>query len=210
MHCNYIQDQEANKLEQIRSSVNLPFRSFAANNEQPKQVAEEQTQVSVVSQAEEHPAVSASRSNAENFIQLDDDSDEEKSKQDSLQTTEPSQVENSLGPVLDEEENEPPMSLADLSTSFEQCVNASNKKKNGKAEKSDDSFPELKPFDFAAARKQIKFGEAESVGNEENKRSAVKSGDKKKGSAVGTDEQLAQGKRRLAFPATGNRSATFR
>lgn len=122
----------------------------------------------------------------------------------------------------DKEDGEP-MSLSDLSSSFQKCFDSVNHNKNpGKPEKSEEGtgFLQLKPYDFEKARKEIKFGEGpegESAGGEGKKKSLRGSKEKKKGSDVGrlpkddgTRELLPQGRRRQAFPASGNRSATFR
>ncbi|KAL5837399.1 hypothetical protein ACOSQ3_014568 [Xanthoceras sorbifolium] len=219
-------DKEETKLEQIRSSVNLPFQSFAVRDEQPKPVVEEHSRVVEVPQSEEPPAVPAARSSAEDIIMLDDDTNDEESNLGNLETTDSPREDNSASCALEVDEEDEPMSLSDLSTSFQKCLHSSNKNKNGKAKKVEKSeeasgIVQLKPFDFEAARKQIRFGknlkeEAEAAGDERNKKSPLDSGGKKKGSAVGRAQkddgmtELPQGKRRHAFPATGNRSATFR
>ncbi|KAK0600373.1 hypothetical protein LWI29_014363 [Acer saccharum] len=218
-------DKEESKLEQIRSSVNLPFHSFAVRDEQPKQVIEEHSRVVEVPQSEEPPALPAARSSAEDLIMLDDDdTNEEESDHGNLETTDPPREDNSASSALEVDEEDEPMSLSDLSTSFQKCLNSSNKNKNGKAKKVEKSeeasgLLQLKPFDFEAARKHIRFGKAqkeEPAGDEGKKKNPLVSGDKKKGSAVGRAQkddgtnELPQGKRRHAFPATGNRSGTFR
>ncbi|KAK2638276.1 hypothetical protein Ddye_026071 [Dipteronia dyeriana] len=214
-------DKDESKLEQIRSSVNLPFQSFVVRDEQPKQVVEEHSQVVEVPQSEELPALPAARFSTEDLIMLDDDdTNEVESDQGNLETTDPPREDNSASSALEVDEEDEPMSLSDLSTSFQKCLNSSNKNKNGKAKKVEKSgeasgLLQLKPFDFEAARKHIRQKE-EPVGDEGKKKNPHDSGDKKKGSAVGRAQkddgtnELPQGKRRHAFPATGNRSATFR
>ncbi|KAJ0013434.1 hypothetical protein Pint_20031 [Pistacia integerrima] len=242
-------DKEEIKLDQIRSSVNLPFHSFSARDEpkavkevkvepvkssknlqslssftsgeQPKPVAEESSRVLEV-QSEEPPAEPSGRFNTEDVIMLEDDVNEEESTHDNLEKTNVPRENNSAEPALEMDEQDEPMSLSDLSTSFQECLQSVNKnRKPGKLEKSENhsGFLQIKPFDFEAARKQIKFGEAakkESVRIEGNQKNPRDSGDKKKnlaGSEGQKDDEtkeLSQGKRRFAFPATGNRSATFR
>ncbi|KAH9784596.1 protein RRP6-like 2 [Citrus sinensis] len=240
-------DKEAMKLEQIKSSVNLPFHSIFARDEQlkpvdvmksepnkpdipfpssfgsgqqTKPIIEESNRVTVVSQSEE-PAPAA-RSDTEDIITLEDDIDEEEQNLGNLETASAPGEDGSAGSALEMGKQDETMSLSDLSTSFQECFHsANNNRKPGKPERSEEpsGFLQLKPFDFEAARKQIEFGEdakEKSAGVDGNKRKPVNSGDKKKVSAVdqaqkddGTKE-LSQGRRRSAFPATGNRSATFR
>lgn len=235
------------KLEQIKSSVNLPFHSIFARDEQlkpvdvtksepnkpdlpfpssfgsgeqTKPIIEESNRVTVVSQSEE-PALAA-RSDTEDIITLEDDIDEEEQNLGNLETASALGEDGSAGSALEMGKQDETMSLSDLSTSFQECFHsANNNRKPGKPERSEEpsGFLQLKPFDFEAARKQIEFGEdaqKKSAGVDGNKRKPVCSGDKKKVSAVdraqkddGTKE-LSQGRRRSAFPATGNRSATFR
>lgn len=235
------------KLEQIKSSVNLPFHSIFARDEQlkpvdvmksepnkpdipfpssfgsgeqTKPIIEESNRVTVVSQSEE-PALAA-RSDTEDIITLEDDIDEEEQNLGNLETASAPGEDGSAGSALEMGKQDETMSLSDLSTSFQECFHsANNNRKPGKPERSEEpsGFLQLKPFDFEAARKQIEFGEdakEKSAGVDGNKRKPVNSGDKKKVSAVdqaqkddGTKE-LSQGRRRSAFPATGNRSATFR
>lgn len=240
-------DKEAMKLEQIKSSVNLPFHSIFARDEQlkpvdvmksepnkpdlpfpssfgsgeqTKPIIEESNRVTVVSQSEE-PAPAA-RSDTEDIITLEDDIDEEEQNLGNLETANAPGEDGSAGSALEMGKQDETMSLSDLSTSFQECFHsANNNRKPGKPERSEEpsGFLQFQPFDFEAARKQIEFGEdakEKSAGVDGNKRKPVNSGDKKKVSAVdraqkddGTKE-LSQGRRRSAFPATGNRSATFR
>ncbi|KAH9728585.1 protein RRP6-like 2 [Citrus sinensis] len=240
-------DKEAMKLEQIKSSVNLPFHSIFARDEQlkpvdvmksepnkpdlpfpssfgsgeqTKPIIEESNRVTVVSQSEE-PAPAA-RPDTEDIITLEDDIDEEEQNLGNLETANAPGEDGSAGSALEMGKQDETMSLSDLSTSFQECFHsANNNRKPGKPERSEEpsGFLQFQPFDFEAARKQIEFGEdakEKSAGVDGNKRKPVNSGDKKKVSAVdraqkddGTKE-LSQGRRRSAFPATGNRSATFR
>ena len=107
------------------------------------------------------------------------------------------------------------LSLSDLSTSFQQCsqsINQNRKVVKVKKSKEPSGLLQIKPFDYEAARKHVQFGEDA----EEESGSRVKSAGKKKSSAVGRlqiddgTKQFPQARRRQAFPASGNRSATFR
>ncbi|KAJ0013679.1 hypothetical protein Pint_20000 [Pistacia integerrima] len=176
-----VKGREEIKLDQIRSSVNLPFHSFSTRDEQPKAVKEKSPVLEV--QSEEPPPEPSARSNTEDVIMLEDDVNEEEQHMECLQSV-------------------------------------NKNRKPGKLEKAENhsGFSQIRPSGFEAARKQIRFGEApkeESVRIDGNQKNPRVSGDKKKSSAgsqsqkdEGTGE-LSQGKCRFAFPATGNRSATF-
>ncbi|KAJ0015012.1 hypothetical protein Pint_20018 [Pistacia integerrima] len=198
----------------------LQSLSSVTSGELPKPVAEESKVLEV--QSEEPPVEPSARSNTEDVIMLKDDVNGDESTHDNLEKTHVPREDDSAEPALEMHEQDEPMSLSDLCTSFQECLQSVNKnRKPRKLEKSENhsGFLQIKPFDFEAARKHIRYGEApteESVriaGSQKNPRD---SGDKKKSSAGnqgqkndGTKE-LSEGKRRFAFPATGNRNATFR
>ncbi|KAF2608031.1 hypothetical protein F2Q68_00044568 [Brassica cretica] len=99
-----------------------------------------------------------------------------------------------------------PMSLSELSTNFQKCFNSMSKS-NNKAQKPE--FLNVEPFDYEAARKEVTFGEGQKGRQGGKKEGGSKAGGQKKGSAPEQSE-FGQGKRRQAFPASGNRSATFK
>ncbi|KAJ9179876.1 hypothetical protein P3X46_008190 [Hevea brasiliensis] len=202
-------DKEEIKLERIRNSVNLPFHSFLGRND-PKPVVEEPTTVSEIPRVEESFAVPLASSNLEEIIVLDDDSDVEVLENDD------SKIKDSHGDSKADKER---ASLSDLSTSFQKCFQSSNQNRAiEKTRKSEEptGLLKLKPFDYAAA---IRFGKdheekSKQVGDKDQ--SSLDSVSRKRSSVVhgvekddGTKE-FPQGRRRQAFPATGNRSATFR
>ncbi|XP_062166108.1 protein RRP6-like 2 [Alnus glutinosa] len=205
--------EEMKKLEQIRSSVNFPFHSFRGMSEQSKpavEICDPQGSVAM-------PAASPQR---DEIILLEDNSEAEESIGGNSEGT--NEQKNNFGMSgLELDNRDEPMSLSELSSSFEKCFESINQ--NGKARqvgKSQESgFLQLKPFDYEAARKEVRFGEdgSERSASGSNKGLKVDSGKKKKGSVIGgvqrddgTTELLPQGRRRQAFPTTGNRSATFR
>ncbi|KAI4350321.1 hypothetical protein L6164_004788 [Bauhinia variegata] len=71
-----------------------------------------------------------------------------------------------------------------------------------------------KPYDYEEARKQVKFGEDTEASQGDGGPSPFRDSGGKKKSARGqtsdSAKELQQGRRRQAFPASGNRSATFR
>jgi exosome complex exonuclease RRP6 len=195
------------KLEQIRSSVNLPFHSFKGQAEQSKVVVEEPFKAIKVSQP---PALV--RSNAEDVIMLEDDSDEE--------VTRNSETKNTLGDDKDEgpaekmEKKEDDMSLDELSTDLQKINQQLDENRKNTNEKK--SQEQVKPFDYNAARTQVRFGEPKEKQQQGDKSIGNGSGLKKGNAALGknpvdeANKEFGQGKRRQAFPASGNRSATFR
>ncbi|OMO67884.1 hypothetical protein CCACVL1_20240 [Corchorus capsularis] len=219
--------EEESKLEQIRSSVNLSFHSFLGTEEQskPKPTAEEPTRVSEVSQPKEPPAPAAiderpaavgTESTLADIIMLENNSDKDESVDGSPETTDKPGEENSAALSSETNKEDETMSLSDLSTSFQQCFESMNQNRKAKKVKKpkEPSGPlQIKPFDYEAARQEIKFGED---AEEEESGSQPNSGRKKKSSVAGRmqiedgSKQFPQARRRQAFPASGNRSATFR
>ncbi|KAG6642846.1 protein RRP6-like 2 isoform X1 [Carya illinoinensis] len=213
--------QEEMKLEQIRSSVTFPFHTFSGMSEQSQPVTETLDTVGGIHHLQESVVVPAASSNLEEIITLVDESNIEESIRENTEATNGHKKDlRTSASELDS--GDEPMSLSELSSSFQKCFESIDQ--NGKArqvEKSQEpGFLQLRPFDYEAARKQVRFGEDKveelESGSKKGLKGRLGSGGKKKGSATdrtqrddGTRE-LAQGMRRQAFPATGNRSATFR
>ncbi|XP_022925220.1 protein RRP6-like 2 [Cucurbita moschata] len=252
-------DNEENKLDKIRSSVCLPFHSFSGTSEQSKSVTEPTTMTLLKTQNSEAPAAESTKSSnieppvmpvpkpcPEEVILLEDDSDEEFEDEEphpvAENTDEPKLKGFSANSPLEidgdgNDDEDEPMSLSELSSSFQKCLNSNEQAMNlGKTDNpgKQSAFLQIKPFDYDAARKQVVFGEGMAENSEPEDDKAVKPSknaagankvvkpsknaagakldlgldkvEKNSGAAV----ELPQGKRRHAFPATGNRSATFR
>lgn len=179
--------------------MNLSFLSFSGTEEQPEPATKDITRSPEVSIPEEPPTMQATDSTSENIIMSEDNLNKK---------------ETNNGNSSPEDET---MSLSELSTSFQQCLQSINDQNRNvvKVEKPKEAINvlQMKPFDYEAAMKEVKFGEeiaGEESGNQSN------SAGKKKSSAIdrlqiddGT-KQFPQARRRAAFPASGNRSATFR
>ncbi|CAA7016043.1 unnamed protein product [Microthlaspi erraticum] len=193
-------EKEEVKLEQIRSSVNLAFPSFTDKGSDSK---------SAMKVHEEIPtAMPSSVSKQDGVTELKDDSEEtsgrnSESKVSGFGTEDVILLDSADGKEADAEDE--PMSLSELSTNFQKCFNSMNKS-NNKAQKPE--FLNIEPFDYEAARKEVKFGDGQK-GRQGGKREGSAAGGKKKGPAP-EDSEFGQGKRRQAFPASGNRSATFK
>ncbi|KAL9379372.1 hypothetical protein Peur_027854 [Populus x canadensis] len=217
--------KEKIKLEKIRSSVNLPFHSFMGINEPPKLVVEEPIGVSEISHPEESLDVPATGSSLQDIILLDNDPDMEQNThiaepdRDDSKTTNVNGDDKSSGSAL-ETDGEEPVSLADLSMSFQKCFPSGNQnKKTAEVKKSGEPSGglKLKPFDYTTA---LRSGEDPAgrlkVGSAKNQRGVLDSVGTIKsspGAKMQKDDETGeyrQGRRRQAFPATGNRSATFR
>jgi exosome complex exonuclease RRP6 len=195
-------------------------------NEPPKVVVEEPIGVSEISHHEESLDVPATGSSLQDIILLDNDSDMEQNThiaepdRDDSKTTNANGDDKSSGSAL-ETDGEEPVSLADLSMSFQKCFPSGNQnKKTAEVKKSGEPSGglKLKPFDYTTA---LRSGEDPAgrlkVGSAKNQRGVLDSVGTIKSSSPGAKMQkddetgeYRQGRRRQAFPATGNRSATFR
>lgn len=164
---------------------------------------------------EEDTSAPATDSTLVDIIVLDDSENEasEEGNEDAAGDDQPKQVGNNEAGTPEGDE---PISLSDLSSSFQKCFpsldQAMSSKVVDKSRKSEGSL-EVKPFDYEAARKQVIFGGQKKVESTVDGDGGSKRKERRKGSAAGKDAEPAehpQGRRRQAFPASGNRSATFR
>ncbi|KAM7278354.1 hypothetical protein ACFE04_005488 [Oxalis oulophora] len=207
--CNcltYLAKEQA-KLEQIRSSVNFPFHTFQGQTGRPRVTVKAPPNKPV--QVTQPPA--PVRSNVGDVIMLEDDSDEEVAGNSELKDTTPENKDNDEGPAKENDNKEDePMSLDDLSTSFQNSFQQLNESQKINNEKKSDRVLQVKPFDYDAARKEVKFGEHAGRSSEIESGSSKKGGRGKSKVVDEANKEFGQGKRRQAFPATGNRSATFR
>ncbi|KAG2325321.1 hypothetical protein Bca52824_008049 [Brassica carinata] len=187
------------KLEQIRSSVNLQFQSFTDKSSESKSA----TGPSPKEPEEVSTTMPASVSKQHGATALKDDSEEASEiagTSDRVSDAEVSCFETENVILLDDGGGK------ELSTNFQKCFNSMSKS-NNKAQKPE--FLNVEPFDYEAARKEVTFGEGQKGRQGGKKEGGSKAGGQKKGSAPEQSE-FGQGKRRQAFPASGNRSATFK
>ncbi|XP_031392553.1 protein RRP6-like 2 [Punica granatum] len=218
-------DEGEKKLEQIRSSVNLPFHSFSGktSNEPIEDRKEEPARTLEAYHAEETSTVQLSTSDAADVIVLEDDSGEEGPAVKSSESAKELDGQVSVSSGMERDEEDEPTSLSELSSSFQKCLDSIGQdgKNSWKVEKS--KTIQVKPFDYEAARRQVRFGEDDGKGKpvtdsgKDKSPKVVKgSGGKKSGSSEGQVQgsdgakEFGPGKRRQAFPASGNRSGTFR
>lgn len=212
-----------NKVELIKSSVVLPFHSFSGGGNISEPNPSEQTQLETKQQHHSEPPATTQ---LEEVIQLDnndfgDSSEESPSANDGgLERRERSPRQengsNEVSPLETEEEE--PISLSDLSSSFQQCFQSINQdrssyKKSGKQSQENEVKVQVRPFDYAAARKNINFtGVGEHDGDGGLDSNSLDNGEKRRASAVGRSngEERSRGLRRQAFPPSGNRSTTYK
>lgn len=223
--------------------MSLPFHSFLGTSEQLKSVAEPAVTALKTQNSELPAAESAKSSNVEapavpvpkpfrtdEIIMLEDDSDDDDEDKDEelppvAEATDESKLKgfsaSSPLEIDDDDDDDEPMSLSELSSSFQKCLNSNEQAMNGETDNpgNQSDFLQIKPFDYEAARKQVVFGEDleedSEPENDKNPKASKNAGAKLD---LGLDRvqknsgtvELPQGKRRHAFPATGNRSATFR
>ncbi|KAF3442993.1 hypothetical protein FNV43_RR16911 [Rhamnella rubrinervis] len=210
-------DKEEIKLDQIRSSVNFPFHSFSGGGEQSKPTVVACVPATQIPVSAEHDTTPPTSSKAEDIIMLEGDNEFEESRDGNSETTKEDRDSNLAASASEiDKDNDEPMSLSDLSSSFQQCFESfkPNRKARQVEKPLESGGLQLKPFNYEAARRQVMFGSEKEL--REGEISVNDSGGKKKSSVTvrapkdDGSRELAQGKRRQAFPATGNRSATFR
>lgn len=226
--------------------MTLPFHSFLGTSEQLKSVAEPTTVTALKTQNSELPAAESAKSTnveppavpvpkpfpTDEIIMLEDDSDDNVEDEDGDEdeelravdeaTDEPKLKGLSASSPLEIDDDDEPMSLSELSSSFQKCLNSNEQAMNlGETDNpgNQSDFLQIKPFDYEAARKEVVFGEdLEEDSEPENDKDPKASKNAGAKLDLGLDRvqknsstvELPQGKRRHAFPATGNRSATFR
>ncbi|VFQ67444.1 unnamed protein product [Cuscuta campestris] len=256
--------KDETKLEQIKSSLNLPLPTFTDKNEPSRQALEEEapalpSESSLHKEPVSEPPVTSNlgdiivledddddmaepmnnhseeaapaKNNSEDaakssppvttylgdIIVLDDDSDDggRKGKEPMDSVSETAHNVQQAPPVNSElEDDDPPETLSELSSSFQKCFQSMEESRAAKlAEKSKGcgSEPRFEPFNYEEARKEVIFGEEEGSGKAGGETSKSK---KKSAGSVGPfntelENEFQQGKRRQAFPASGNRSYTF-
>ncbi|KAG9132119.1 hypothetical protein Leryth_025189 [Lithospermum erythrorhizon] len=206
-------EPEQMKLEQIISAVNLPFLPF---------VTMVQPAFPVKPSLTEEPVSSETTSKAEDIILLNSDNEDPPNVVFEPVEKNTDQTEHcGRTGVCGNDEEDDGMSLSDLSSSFQKCFQSINEsrrvERREKSQGHEGGLLQLKPFDYEAARKQVIFGKASRREEGDDNRSRVGKGNNRKASSAGGGvaqsqqaEDLPQGKRRQAFPTSGNRSATFR
>ncbi|XP_047161120.1 protein RRP6-like 2 isoform X1 [Vigna umbellata] len=205
------------KLEHIRSSVSLPFHSFLGSSEKSEPTVETPSVASEMLEPTKPVSDIVSASPLDEIIMLESDTGAESMELNNLENYNVRMEKNS-GVFTSEKEDKEPVSLMELSSNFKKCFHSNDQnnktRQHGKTEQSS-GVVQLKAFDYEAARKHVEFGEHTKHASSRDC-GEVEVSDSKQRSTIGQEQasnstkQLQQGKRRQAFPASGNRSATFR
>ncbi|XP_073062728.1 protein RRP6-like 2 isoform X2 [Primulina eburnea] len=223
----YIPDKielQDTKLEQIKSTVSLPFHIFSGRDERFQSSVQESSSITEVPPHMEEVPTPVAVSITEDVINLGDDSDKEESAKgnpDSASNNDINQLANNIaGSASEIYDRDEPMSLSDLSSGFQKFFASQEQPRSSEMVEKSQPSVDFEPFNYAAARKQVKFGNSprtQTVENEDNARNRSKRAYGKKSfvtiESPNVEEKtdvLPQGRRRQAFPASGNRSATFR
>ncbi|XP_020586128.1 protein RRP6-like 2 [Phalaenopsis equestris] len=203
-------EKNEKKVEQIKASVILPFYSFPSKETIPeptptdKNIAPTQT----VQSPDQHSLTAT----LEEVIPLENSMDSSESPPKSPENVD---VINSNAEIskADAHATEPLMSLSDLHSGFQQMSQHAHEKSGLRGNSWSSS--QISPFDYAAARRSMKFGE-ENGGEDDGSTSdgvlmASRSAKKKVFPSSGEQrEGGGQPRRRQAFPPSGNRSTTYR
>ncbi|KAK9128484.1 hypothetical protein Syun_017281 [Stephania yunnanensis] len=211
------------KVEQIKSSVTLPFCPFLGGNEPIKSESAESSKVEESSAPREQVPIPAEAAKLDEIIPLENDIERKESDDDSLPTLKNDGLEHSrnrcaTGGAMEADTGN---GLTELSSSFQkffQPMNDSPSNRQMERPQEPEAGFQLKPFDYAAARKETRFGDdkAEKPGSDEGFKPQINSMERRKTPVIrqvprdeGTKD-IQHARRRQAFPPTGNRSATFR
>ncbi|KAL2646700.1 hypothetical protein AAZV13_05G072200 [Glycine max] len=207
--------KEDSKLEQIRSSVSLPFHSFLGSSEKSEPTVETHTVASEMLESQRPVSDVVSVSPLDEIIMLESGTGAENMEQNNLESSSEHREKDSVVSISGKEDEDESVSLLELSSNFKKCFHSNDqnyKTRWPKKTEQPSGLVPMKPFDYEAARKHVKFGEhtkhASSKGSDSHME-VEDSGSKKQRSTIGQG-QLPQGRRRQAFPASGNRSSTFR
>ncbi|KAG9134684.1 hypothetical protein Leryth_001009 [Lithospermum erythrorhizon] len=164
--------------------------------------------------------VPATSSKMEEVISLDSDDEPSPNSIAILAENGMEQMEDNGGASEEFDEEDDAMSISHMASNFQECFQSIKETRYDYGQKSRDheSHAPLKPFDYETARKQVKYGEVSTGSSRGRKadeiRGKIGQGHRNGGSAISQNDEvtqdLPQGKRRQAFPASGNRSASFR
>ncbi|RZS28508.1 hypothetical protein BHM03_00062109 [Ensete ventricosum] len=217
-------NKNVNKVEAIKSTVALPFHHFSGGETTSELHVKEIIVCPVVETLQQH---SADLAKLEEVIPLDRGSHEQSPSDSPMTDDGTKERDNShhpeIGSGLDLQPesitSDEPMSPSDLTSSFEKCFQSINERRNCQRSQKSSQKPEinfnLRPFDYAAARKNVKF---DDDGDDETKtedpiKTSPDSRQMHRASGKAQGEERSRGsqqaRRRQAFPPSGNRSTTY-
>lgn len=227
--------ENVDMVEQIKSSLSMPFHSFTGGDNSSKPIPKA---VVCLNPHQDKPEESMGQqpteiTKLEEIIQLENKSDSSQSdEEESLKGDDgpkhrpwfPKLPENDAaeasesGPEMEEGQ----MSLSDLSSSFQECFQSINEKRGSKPNQRPileaESTMVLRPFDYDAARINLKIGQdgeadrgvdgpgAPHLGSGERRRDRAS---KRSNDGAERSAGFQAPRRRQAFPVSGNRSRTF-
>ncbi|KAL3825637.1 hypothetical protein ACJIZ3_021666 [Penstemon smallii] len=154
------EEKEDTKLEHIKSTVSLPFRSFLGGDERLQSDVKETSEMEEVSHRKDisRPATGSS---LEDIIVLDDDdSDVEESAKDNSRATASNdqlnqQEDNETSSASEYDEEDEPMPPSDISSTSQKCLQSVDQTRSSEvADKSQptEDFLELEPLDYGVAK----------------------------------------------------------
>ncbi|KAL8125542.1 protein RRP6-like 1 isoform X1 [Apium graveolens] len=202
------------KLENNKSSVNLPFHSFSGKANRLHPAVKESAKLLQISRPKEPDTVVATDSRLQGTIFLN----EKLSEQQVHEDLKPEQnLSNMSASFFELDEGDETVSLSDLSSSFKKCFQSAQKERKAtQVRKSQEPVQQFKPFDYEAARKQAGFGDNRRRNIKEDGENRTKHTENMKNNLIkahteGGEESggFQLGRRRQAFPPTATRSATF-
>ncbi|XP_072999326.1 protein RRP6-like 2 [Typha latifolia] len=227
------EQESQTKVEKIKSAVILPFHYFSGG-EKPPQKGPEVKMIPPPPESLQHGQHNESTELTkmeevillENELQYSNLSEETPMTDDDTKHRQrfPWLNENVTSGCLQQEPDsmDMPVSPSELSSSFEKCFQSINERRNSQHNRRSPVEPEvnfqLRPFDYAAARKNIKFGERgeEDVAKGDDQVTSGDSVDNKskrggfgKAQRKEQERSFSQPRRRQAFPQSGNRSTTY-
>lgn len=227
---NVEQVKNESKVVQIKSTVALPFHYFSGGENLSEASPDVNLSHRQLENQQQCTGYITERMKLEEVIPLENEPDNSESAAESLKADDtmkhrewfplPENGSGGFQPGSDIAEG--PASPLDLASSFEKCFQSINERRTSHQNQRPSQEPEfnyqLKPFDYAAARKNIKFGRAGETekGEDDDGIQTVKdSAELRQGLVSGQsrgEERMKgfqQPRRRQAFPPSGNRSTTY-
>ncbi|URE21323.1 HRDC domain [Musa troglodytarum] len=217
------QNKNANKVEQIKSTVALPFYHFCGGEKTSELHVKEVIVCPVAETLQQHPADLAKLE----VIPLDRGSHQQSPSDSPMTDDGTKEWDNSHHPEIGSDldlhresiASDEPMSPSDLTSSFEKCFQSINERRNCQRNQKSSQKPEinfnLSPFDYAAARKNVKFDDdgCDETKTEDRVMTLPDSRQMHRPSGQAQGEERSRGsqqvRRRQAFPPSGNRSTTY-
>lgn len=225
-----LQSKNVNKVDQIEASFVPPLHSFSGlekNTRQSHPEMDNNTRQAHPENMQQNDSQPSTATGLDEVIPLENETGDCQMAENNLKHRAwfPRLPENGSNTDSKTETRieEAPMSLSELSSSFQQCFKSLNEMKGGKrnqrsAQQPVDLNPQFRPFDYADARQQIRFGEGGRAGDDargsqdsvRSRKGAVRGGTTTARETDSRASEFQQPRRRQAFPPSGNRNATFR